>query len=97
MGRGVWGRMDTCICMAKFLHCSLETITMLLIIYTPIQNKKFKVWDKKKLWYIYIHTQKVECYSDIKNSKIMPFAATQTELDIVILSEVRGEIYIPYM
>ena len=90
--------MDTCICMAKFLHCSLETTTMLLIIYTLIQNKKFKVWDKKKLWYIYIHTHKVECYSDIKNSKIMPFAATQTELDIVILSEVRGEIYnIPYM
>ena len=38
--RGVWGRMATCICMAESLHCSPETITMLLIRYTPIQNKK---------------------------------------------------------
>ena len=30
--------MDTCICMAESLHCSPETIT-LLIGYTPIQNK----------------------------------------------------------
>ena len=37
-GRGVGGRMDTCICMSEFLHCSFETITMLLIGYTPIQN-----------------------------------------------------------
>ena len=27
--RGVWGRMDTCICMAKSLHCSPETITLI--------------------------------------------------------------------
>ena len=45
-GRGVWRRMDTCICMAEALHCSPETITTLLISYTPIQNKKFK--RKKK-------------------------------------------------
>ena len=37
-GRGVWGRMDTCICMAESLHCLPETITTLLISYTPIQN-----------------------------------------------------------
>ena len=30
-GRGVWGRMDTSVCMAESLHCSLETITVLLI------------------------------------------------------------------
>ena len=36
-GRGAWGRMETCICMAEFLHCSPETIT-LLNGYTPIQN-----------------------------------------------------------
>ena len=30
-GTGVWGRMDTCICMAESLHCPPETITMLLI------------------------------------------------------------------
>ena len=47
-GRGAWGRMDTCICMAESLHCSPETTTTLLIGYTPKQNKKLKVWGKKK-------------------------------------------------
>ena len=32
----VWGRMDTCICMAESLHCSTETTTTLLIDYNPI-------------------------------------------------------------
>ena len=41
------GRMDTCICMAESLGCLLETITRLLIGYTPIQNKKFKISNKK--------------------------------------------------
>ena len=40
-GRGAWGRMDTCICMAESLRCSPDTITALLTGYTPIQNKKF--------------------------------------------------------
>ena len=40
-GRGVWGRMDTCICMAESLHWPPEAITTLLIGYTPIQNKRF--------------------------------------------------------
>ena len=31
-------RMVTCVCMAESLHCSLETITTLLIRYTPIEN-----------------------------------------------------------
>ena len=35
-GRGVWGRMNTCICMAESLCCPRETITTLLISYTPI-------------------------------------------------------------
>ena len=39
-GRGVWRRMDTCICMAKSLGCSPETFTTLLNGYTPVQNKK---------------------------------------------------------
>ena len=39
-GRGVWGRMDTCICMAEFLCYWPETSTTLLIGYTPTQNKK---------------------------------------------------------
>ena len=39
--RGVWGRMDTCICMAESLHRSPEAITTLLTGYTPTQNKTF--------------------------------------------------------
>ena len=46
-GRGVWGRMDTCICMAESLHCPHETITKLLTGYTPIKNKKLKKKKKK--------------------------------------------------
>ena len=38
----------------------------------------------KKMWYI--HT--MEYYSAIKKSKIMPFAATWMQLEIIILSEV---------
>ena len=34
--RGGEGRMDTWICMAESLCCSLDTITTLLISYTPI-------------------------------------------------------------
>ena len=40
--RGVWGIMDTCICMAESLCCSPEAIITLLLGYTPIQNKSFK-------------------------------------------------------
>ena len=47
-GKVVWGRMDTRIHTAESLHCSAETITALLISYTPIQNKKFKVWKKPR-------------------------------------------------
>ena len=35
--------------MAESLRCSPETITTLLVGYTPIQNKKFKGKKKKKL------------------------------------------------
>ena len=37
-GRGVWGRMDTCICMAESLCCSFETITKLLISYAAVTS-----------------------------------------------------------
>ena len=46
--RRVWGRMDTCTCIAESFPCSPETTTILLIGYTPMQNKKFKVWKKRK-------------------------------------------------
>ena len=39
-GRGVWGRMGTCIRIAEFFRCSSETITALLTGYNPIYNKK---------------------------------------------------------
>ena len=37
-GRGVWGRMDTCPCLAESLRCPPETITSLLISYSPVQS-----------------------------------------------------------
>ena len=41
-GRGVWERMDICICMDESLCYPPETVTALLIGYTSIQNKKFE-------------------------------------------------------
>ena len=40
-GTEVWGIIDTCKCMAESLCCTPETITTLLVDYSPIQNKKF--------------------------------------------------------
>ena len=40
------------------------------------------------MWYIYT----VECYSTIKKNKIMPFAATWMDLEIIILSEVSQKV-----
>ena len=41
-GREFCGRMDTCVCMAESLCYPPETIIILLISYTPTQNKKLK-------------------------------------------------------
>ena len=30
-GKGVWGRMDICVCMAESLCCSPEIITVLFV------------------------------------------------------------------
>ena len=49
-GRGIWGEMNTCICMAESLCCSPETIATLLIHYAPTQNKNKKKirWREKQ-------------------------------------------------
>ena len=47
-GRGDWGRTDTCICLAES-RWPPETITTLLIGYTPIPNKKFKKQNKTEV------------------------------------------------
>ena len=38
-GKGVWGKMDICICMSESLCCSPETITTLLIGYVCMHAK----------------------------------------------------------
>ena len=48
-GRGVGGRMDTCICTPKSRCCPPEIITTLLVGYTQVQNKKWG--EKKKLYW----------------------------------------------
>ena len=35
-GKGVWGRMDTCVSMAEALQCSPETFPTLLIAYVVV-------------------------------------------------------------
>ena len=42
--------------------------------------------DKEDVIYMYIYT--MEHYSAIRKNEIMPFAATWTDLEIIILSEV---------
>ena len=38
-GRGVGGRMETCICVAESFRCSPETVTTLFIGYTQYKIK----------------------------------------------------------
>ena len=49
-GRGVWAKMDTCVCLAESPCCSPKTVTLLLTRCTPIQNKKLNI-------YIYIYIE----------------------------------------
>ena len=41
-------------------------------------------WMDKKIWYVYT----MEYYSSIKKNKVMLFAATWMDLQVIILSEV---------
>ena len=69
-GRGPWGRMDTCICMAESLPCSPETITTLLISYTPIKKKLKNIsWE----WFVETALLKQICNNEqfIFNSELV--------------------------
>ena len=66
--------------------CTPMFIAALFTIAKTWKQPKCPLTDEwiKKMWYI--HT--MEYYSAIKKSKIMPFAATWMQLEIIILSEV---------
>ena len=49
-GRGVWGRMDACICTAQYLHCSPETTTTLLIPLLQFKTRSLKFEKKMLSW-----------------------------------------------
>ena len=66
-GRGVWRRMDTCICRVESHCCSPETVTILFISYAPIQNKTFKVWGKKEIVYVDIIP-----FSSVESDSLQP-------------------------
>ena len=64
-GRGVGGRMGTCMCMAESLRCSLETTTRLLIGYTPIQSVFGVKKKKKKESLVKNRKEKTRCVSQL--------------------------------
>ena len=65
-GSEIWGTMDTCICITESLQSSPETITALLINYTPIQNA-FGVKQRNK--------------NKIKRNKIKPCLTPWNKFD----------------
>ena len=66
--------------------CTPMFIAALLIIARTWKQLKYPLKDEwiKKMCYMYT----MEYYSGIKKNKIMPFAATWMELQIIILNEV---------
>ena len=64
----VWRRLDICICMTKPLSCPPETITSLLIGYTPAQNRKLK--KKKKKAYLRYEGRERQIYKEESMPKV---------------------------
>ena len=77
--RGVWGRMDTCICIAESVLCPPETITTLLISYTPIQNVTKK--KRKESLSVKQHIPCLLCSSHCAPTTLLPVSVTLTTLD----------------
>ena len=44
-GSGLWGRMDSCICLVEFLHCSYETTTTLFTGYESGTESHLVMFD----------------------------------------------------
>ena len=61
-GRGFGGEWTHGYCMAESLWCPLETITTLLIGWTPIQNKKLNKIQEKKKALLHLRGDLVELY-----------------------------------
>ena len=61
-------------------------IAALFLIAKTWKQLKFPSTDEwiKKMWYL----DTMQYYSAIRKNEIMPFAATQTDLEIITLSEV---------
>ena len=77
-GRGVWGRIDTCICTAESLCCPPETVIALLISYSSGSVSYLVVSDSCRLkptrflcpWDSPAKTTGVDCHSAIFQYKI---------------------------
>ena len=71
--------------LLKGTYMPVFTVALFIVAKTWKQPKcpSTDTWIKR-MWYKYI----MDYYSAIKKSKTMPFAATQMNLEIIILSEI---------
>ena len=75
-GRGVWGRMDTCVCMTESLCCSPETISIVNRPYTSIQKN-----NKKNFFLIKITKVKESFLSGEGNGNPLQYSCLENPLD----------------